>query len=195
MAAKEYWAFLLQQEGDRAWLPLESPDVEILEGRYRVMARSGHCNVAVDLRITHEATTEMPPKRRTQRRTLQTNDQGMVVVSPFTLMTPGIWEFDCQSQERTTLQRVWQHSVQLHVLPRVEDDWEEPTHLRLVPVTEAVAELPPGADRTLQPALTPAPALTPEPSPELTPGLAAGLTAAGLTAAMLPNRSAPPVQE
>ena len=30
--------FLLQKEGDRAWLPLETPDVEILEGRYRVVA-------------------------------------------------------------------------------------------------------------------------------------------------------------
>jgi hypothetical protein len=36
MAVKEDWAFLLQQEGDRAWLPLESPDVEVLEGRYRL---------------------------------------------------------------------------------------------------------------------------------------------------------------
>jgi len=31
------WEFLLQKEGDRVWLPLESPDVEILEGRYRVI--------------------------------------------------------------------------------------------------------------------------------------------------------------
>ncbi len=54
----EYWEFLLQKEGDRSWLPLESPTVEILEGRYRVVARSSRKQTNVEVRIIHQATEE-----------------------------------------------------------------------------------------------------------------------------------------
>ncbi len=49
----EKWKFLLQKEGDRSWLPLDSPDVEILEGRYRIVARSNQVNSHVEIRISH----------------------------------------------------------------------------------------------------------------------------------------------
>lgn len=45
--------FLLQKEGDRAWLPLETSDVEILEGKYRVVARIQHPNTDIEIRVTH----------------------------------------------------------------------------------------------------------------------------------------------
>lgn len=135
MAGQETtWDFLLQQEGDRSWLPLESPDVEILEGRYRVLVRSTFKNADIELRITHEATEEDPPKRRTQRRHSRTNSDGLMVVMPFTMLQPGVWELHCSSGLMTDLIGAsCQYSVQLHVLPKEseiggewEPDWGQP---------------------------------------------------------------------
>jgi hypothetical protein len=47
----ENWEFLLQRKGDKSWLPLESPTVEILEGQYRLAARSDLANVPVGISI------------------------------------------------------------------------------------------------------------------------------------------------
>ena len=92
MAGPNNWEFLLQQEGDRSWLPLESPDVEILEGRYRVMVKTAVPDTMMDIRITHESTDEFPTKRRTQVRSGETSAKGLLLVIPFTQMQPGIWE-------------------------------------------------------------------------------------------------------
>src|SRR4028118_1764210 len=54
--------FLLQKEGDRAWLPLETPDVEILEGKYRVVARIQHPNTDIEIRVTHTSFDEPAPR-------------------------------------------------------------------------------------------------------------------------------------
>lgn len=112
----ENWEFLLQKEGDRTWLPLESPDVEVLEGRYRVVARSRLLNVSVELRITYLATADEPPKRRVQKRLAQTNDEGLIAVLPWTHFKPGIWEMCCQS-EASAAGEPWRYQVQLEVLP------------------------------------------------------------------------------
>jgi hypothetical protein len=127
MPETEYWEFLLQKEGDRSWLPLDSSDVEILEGRYRIVARSHRKNSHVEVRITHQATDEIPPKRRTQKRSHRTNQDGLVVVIPFTSLKPGIWELNCSGDLMSDLMgQGWQASIQLHVVPRdsEEDDWE-----------------------------------------------------------------------
>ncbi|NJK53877.1 MAG: hypothetical protein HC936_15705 [Leptolyngbyaceae cyanobacterium SU_3_3] len=134
MPETEFWEFLLQKEGDRSWLPLESPDVEILEGRYRIVARSHRQNSNVEVRITHHSTGEVPPKRRTQKRSHRTNAEGLVVVIPFTSLKPGTWELDCSGDLMSDLMgNGWQASIQLHVAPRdVEDsdDWEPDWELR-----------------------------------------------------------------
>jgi hypothetical protein len=136
----EYWEFLIQKEGDRSWLPLETADVEILEGRYRLVARSSRHNVPVEIRITHQTPPEeFPPKRRVQKRTNRTSPEGLMVVIPFMRFKPGIWELRCvgdvnpDGQEET-----WQESVRLQVLP-IDDDAEldvraaERKHLDLEP--------------------------------------------------------------
>jgi hypothetical protein len=134
MPETEFWEFLLQKEGDRSWLPLESPDVEILEGRYRIVARSHRQNSNVEVRITYQSTDEVPPKRRTQKRSHRTNAEGLVVVIPFTSLKPGTWEIDCSGDLMSDLMgNGWQASIQLHVVPRdVEgsDDWEPDWELR-----------------------------------------------------------------
>ena len=117
----ENWEFLLQKEGDRAWLPLESPDVEILEGRYRVVARSMLANAEIEVRITHQLTDEVPPQRRVQRRSTRTNPEGLMVVIPYTSLKPGIWELCCLANLDADSGATSQHTVQLQVLPTEED--------------------------------------------------------------------------
>ncbi|WAL62653.1 hypothetical protein [Thermocoleostomius sinensis] len=121
-----FWEFLIQKEGDRSWLPLGSSKVEILEGRYRIVAHSERSNTPVEIRIIHDATAEIPPIRRTQKRVSQTNNNGLVAILPFTRLLPGVWELRCTSDLMADmLGEGWQHSVQLQVLPlEADEDWE-----------------------------------------------------------------------
>ena len=114
----EHWEFLIQKQGDRYWRPLESPNVEIMEGKYRVVARSHHANLDVDVRVTHESTLEVPSKRRIQKRSRRTNRSGLMAVIPFTYLKPGIWELQCSGDLMSDiLGTSWQYSVYLQVLP------------------------------------------------------------------------------
>ncbi len=124
----KFWEFLLQKEGDRSWLPLESPDVEILEGRYRVVARSSLVKTPVEVCITHQVWDEVSPRRRVQKRTGRTNADGLLVVIPFTRLQPGIWELRCTSDLMADMMGdSWQYFVQLQVLSQdseTAEDWE-----------------------------------------------------------------------
>ena len=71
--------FLLQKEGDRAWLPLETPDVEILEGRYRVVARVPHPNTDIEIRVSYTSLLQVPPQRH-QRSAGQRVDEVRLAV-------------------------------------------------------------------------------------------------------------------
>ena len=48
----EYWEFLLQQEGDHHWLPLDTAQMEILEGRYRIMAHTSSAHTPVQVQVS-----------------------------------------------------------------------------------------------------------------------------------------------
>ncbi|GAA6622072.1 hypothetical protein [Scytonema sp. NUACC26] len=116
----ENWQFLIQQQGDRSWRPLESPTEEITEGRYRIVARSNRTNMDVEVRIAHTSTLEMPPKRRIQRRSRRVNSDGLMAVIPFTYLKPGIWELRCSSNlVSDVLGTSWQQDIRLQVLPKV----------------------------------------------------------------------------
>lgn len=123
-----FWEFLLQKEGDRSWLPLESSKVEVLEGRYRIVAHASQPHMPIEVRITHTATTEIPPIRRTQKRFSHTNKNGLVVIMPFTRLLPGVWDLRCTSDLMAEmLGEGWQYVVRLQVLPlevEMSDDWE-----------------------------------------------------------------------
>ncbi len=126
----KHWEFLLQKEGDRSWLPLDSPDVEILEGRYRVVARSSEKNTEVEVRVSHLITDENPPKRRIQKRSARTNPNGLLVVIPYTRLEPGLWELCCSSTDLMSdlVGDAWQYAVKLQVSAKeVEsEEWDSP---------------------------------------------------------------------
>ncbi|MBW4542498.1 MAG: hypothetical protein KME43_25705 [Myxacorys chilensis ATA2-1-KO14] len=139
------WEFLLQQEGDRSWLPLESPDVEILEGRYRIMARSQRQNATIDIQIAYEDFDDDPPKRRTQKRTNRTNQNGLLVVIPYTTLKPGAWEIVCSNTDLVTdlLGNSSKHTVKLHVLSRDSDTldhWDSDWQISAAQSTDAKAD-------------------------------------------------------
>ncbi|MBM0743454.1 hypothetical protein JOY44_17865 [Phormidium sp. CLA17] len=123
----EEWKFLVQKDGDRSWLPLDSPDVEILEGRYRIVARFAQANTEVHIRICHLAIAEDPPKRRLQKRFSQTNANGLMVVVPYTYLSPGIWDFSCFSPDPMShlMGDTLHHSIRLQVFAPVLDQGED----------------------------------------------------------------------
>ncbi|MCA6471654.1 MAG: hypothetical protein IM591_14825, partial [Chitinophagaceae bacterium] len=50
---------MLQRKGDKSWLPLESPTVEILEGQYRLAARSALANALVAIAIAYRPLADV----------------------------------------------------------------------------------------------------------------------------------------
>ncbi|WP_414545264.1 hypothetical protein [Nostoc sp. CCY0012] len=113
----EHWQFLIQKQGDRSWHTLESPNLEILEGRYRVLARSNLPNTDVEIRVTHSSTQKIPPKRRIQKRSRRTNSEGLMAVIPFTHLKPGIWELQCSGDLMSDLfGQSWLYNINLQVL-------------------------------------------------------------------------------
>ncbi|WP_397326925.1 hypothetical protein [Nostoc sp. FACHB-110] len=116
----EHWQFLIQKQGDRSWHTLESPNIQILEGRYRVLARSNLPNTDVEVRVTHSSTHEVPPKRRIQRQSRRTNSEGLMAVIPFTHLKLGIWEVRCSGDLMSDiLGKSWQYSIHLQVLSQL----------------------------------------------------------------------------
>ncbi|MGB3755799.1 MAG: hypothetical protein WBA07_05415 [Rivularia sp. (in: cyanobacteria)] len=114
----EQWQFLIQKEGERTWHPLEKPNVEITEGRYRVVARSNRTNTDVEVRVTHSSPSELPPIRRIQKRIRRVNSEGLTAIIPFTYLKSGIWELQCSGDLMSDLfGGNWQYTVNLAVIP------------------------------------------------------------------------------
>ncbi|MBD2231807.1 hypothetical protein [Phormidium tenue] len=127
----EYWEFLLQKEGDQSWLPLDTSQVEILEGRYRVMAHTSHTNTPVQIQIGQllPDSQSVPPRHRTLRRQGQINENGLMVVMPFTRLGEGTWGIECASAiapetspEDANAPLPWCYAVQLQVVAQDSTD-------------------------------------------------------------------------
>jgi hypothetical protein len=128
----ENWEFLIQKEGDQAWLSLESDSTEILEGSYRVMVRSDFPNQMLEIQISHCCELEGQPTRRHQRRSQSTDPAGLLDIIPFTYLQPGVWKLACKVVHASLDQSVaqpltfnaesfWQQSIQIQVLPQTAD--------------------------------------------------------------------------
>ncbi|MFH7244936.1 MAG: hypothetical protein ACHWZW_19040 [Spirulina sp.] len=167
----EYWEFLLQQEGDNHWLPLDTAQMEILEGRYRIMAHTSEAHTPVRVQVSQRLLDQDPPKRRSFKRQGQTNADGLMVVIPFTRLQAGTWDIRCSSvpnaansSEPATADESaapspgpdWAYSVQLQVLPPgVGDDevWTLPPEDSPVAAPVSMASAPPAAPRPARPNL------------------------------------------
>ncbi|HYW17950.1 MAG TPA: hypothetical protein VE956_01330 [Nodularia sp. (in: cyanobacteria)] len=165
----EHWQFLIQKQGDRSWHNLESPNLEISEGWYRVLARSNLRNTDVEIRITHSSIQEIPPKRRIEKRSHRTNAEGLMAVIPFTHLKPGIWELQCSGGLISDLLGTsWQYGIYLQVLS------EESTQLwgQWYSGENVSSHLPQYPDITSnsnwKSVITPKPQPTFKPDPELT---------------------------
>ncbi len=141
----------VKKNGDRSWLPLDAPDAEILEGRYRLVARSSQVNTDIGIRICHLATEEDPPKRRIQKRSSRTNGNGLMVVIPFTYLKAGLWEISCFSTDPMSdlMGDTLHHTICLSVTAPVAegdpDDWAMPSateHSELPTSAESPIEAP-----------------------------------------------------
>jgi hypothetical protein len=114
-----HWQFMIQKKGDHAWETLESPTLQILAGKYRVLARSHLPNTDVEVRVTHSSIQEVPPKGRIFKRLRRTNADGLMAVIPFTELKPGIWELRCSGDLMTDmLGKSWQYSLLIKVFPQ-----------------------------------------------------------------------------
>jgi hypothetical protein len=122
----EYWEFLLQKEGERSWQPLKSNKIEVEPGRYRIVAHSSRINADVEICVTHTTTAEVPPKRRSQKRSRRTNSEGLMVVIPFTYLKPGSWELRCCGDIMSDfLGKSWQNEIKLQVLGNAKTSLSE----------------------------------------------------------------------
>ncbi|MBD2662948.1 hypothetical protein B6N60_00467 [Richelia sinica FACHB-800] len=122
----ENWQFLIQKQGDRTWNNLESPNLKISEGKYRVLARSHLPNMDVEVRIIHSSIQEVPPKRRVVKRLRRTSAEGLLAVIPFTHLKPGIWEVRCSGDLMADmLGQSWQQNLLIQVLPQEVSDPSE----------------------------------------------------------------------
>ncbi|NJO29066.1 MAG: hypothetical protein HC874_17080 [Richelia sp. SL_2_1] len=114
----EQWQFLIQKEGSRTWHPLLKPRIEVISGRYRVVARSHRSNTDIDVKVTHTSLSELPPKQRIHKRRRRTNSEGLTAVIPFTYLQSGIWELQCSGDVMSELLGAsWQYTVTLVVVP------------------------------------------------------------------------------
>ncbi|MBE9032235.1 hypothetical protein IQ266_21065 [filamentous cyanobacterium LEGE 11480] len=165
MATQDYWAFLLQQEGDRNWLPLDASDVTVKAGRYRIIARSNRRNVDVEIRIAHTSSLSPTAKCNTRNRSAKTNEKGFLLVLPFNTMQPGLWEFRCAGNALSEVMgESWQHSVKLQVQPQATP---ETPHTTPTPATNSVsgpAPTKPEAIDIPESKPTPASAIAPTPN-------------------------------
>ncbi|ACB52324.1 hypothetical protein cce_2976 [Crocosphaera subtropica ATCC 51142] len=75
------WEFLIQKDDDLKWYPASSSNLELEPGKYRILAKSNRFNSVVDVRISSSNQEIQCHQRRI-------NSQGLVMVLPFTELTP-----------------------------------------------------------------------------------------------------------
>ncbi len=111
----EYWEFLIQREGDRGWRTIKTGNLQLLEGKYRIVVNSNHFNTEIETRVTHQPLGATAPQQRSQLRTQTTNSQGLLIIIPFVRLESGIWQFVCSGT--TSEHRGWHRILKLRVLP------------------------------------------------------------------------------
>jgi hypothetical protein len=94
------WQFLIRKEDDQAWIPLESLNTEILEGRYQLVAELGTAAVPIEVQLNHEFEQDGLFKQTRQQKLLMTDLQGQVDLTSLTYFAPGRWEVKCRIPDK-----------------------------------------------------------------------------------------------
>jgi hypothetical protein len=111
----EVWKFLIQRAGDRGWRPIETGNLQLTEGKYRIVANSSLIDTQIHTRVTYQNLGEILPQRKSQARDRRTNAKGLVVIIPSTQLASGIWQFVCSGVG--TDGSTWHRVLKLRVLP------------------------------------------------------------------------------
>ena len=94
-----HWEFRLQKKGDSAWLLLETTEVEVLAGEYRLAVRCQYAETAVQIQVRYLPTPEVSQATGEygwdRKFTKTTSAAGLLMVLPFTVFTPGTWLVRC----------------------------------------------------------------------------------------------------
>jgi len=115
----EYWEFLLQKKDDPAWNFIKNSDMEIEEGKYRIVAHSHLINTKVEIRVIHQFEKDNQLQRRSFKRFRSINEEGLIVIIPFTDLAPGLWKFNCCGDlMNDLLGNSWQKTIQLNVISK-----------------------------------------------------------------------------
>jgi hypothetical protein len=129
----ENWEFLLQRKGDKSWLPLESPTVEILEGPYRLAARTALANNLIGIAIAYQPLDDARHQAIHQKISKRVSHDGLLIVMPYTSFVPGLWQIDCLSTESDlgfgteASTPAWKKSIQFDVIAVSSEsgaDWQ-----------------------------------------------------------------------
>jgi hypothetical protein len=125
----ENWEFLLQRKGDKSWLPLESPTVEILEGQYRLAARTDQSNMPVGIAITYRPLADVRYEPLQQKIAKRVSHDGLLIVMPYTSFTPGLWEIACLLGKDASITNPVTKAISFDVVPISFEsglDWQYP---------------------------------------------------------------------
>jgi hypothetical protein len=109
-----YWEFLIQREDDRSWKTLTSPNLQIVEGKYRIIANTSAIDATVRTQVFYHTDNE--PPQLSQSRSQLIGAEGVLVVLPFTHLQAGMWHFKCNvsiSEDHEVCQ-----PLKLKVLPK-----------------------------------------------------------------------------
>jgi len=127
----ENWEFLLQRKGDKSWLPLESPTVEILEGQYRLAARSDLANVPAEIAIAYRPIADVRHQPFQQKIVKRISHDGLLIVMPYTNFVPGLWQIDCcatgNAENDANSAPAWKKTVKFDVIQISSDassEWQ-----------------------------------------------------------------------
>jgi hypothetical protein len=110
------WEFLIQREGDRSWRKIKTGNLQLTEGKYRIVANTDLLDTKIQTRIVYQASGETKPQRRSRSYHQTSNARGLVVIIPSIHLQVGIWQFSCSSGATTT-QPSGERVLKLRVLP------------------------------------------------------------------------------
>jgi hypothetical protein len=109
-----YWEFLIQRAEDRSWKTLTSPNLQIIEGQYRIIANTSAIDATVRTQVFYHTDSE--PPQLSQSRSQSISPEGVLVVLPFTHLQAGMWHFKCNVD--TTDSNEFCQPLKLRVLPK-----------------------------------------------------------------------------